>query len=506
MAELYDQSSCMFMLGYLFNDTDLYFNEKYKLCKEDFKDEYRGNSFYRILYSTGWNLAIKGAKEINAISVGEFVKNYKAQMVVLEDNNYIEFINEIKQLSNALDVSVYHERIRKMSLLSKYHNELGWNIKKFYDIDKDEIEERGKLEKFSIEDIVKYYEGLQLSIGKEYCGNEINEEIQAGVGFEEIKEMFKETPYIGADFQSAYQTSLFRGWCLGQLVLRSAPSGFGKTILSVGDLCTVCATEYWSERDKKWVKNKNKQGSGLFINTEMQLMTELTPMFVAWISGVSRSDIMDGKYKSIEEEERVDRAIKVLQESEIYLVDLPNFTLRSIYSTLKEYTFNKHIKYVVFDYLQLNGIIEKEMKTTHEIVARDTVILNMADSLKSWAREFNIGILTHTQLNNNYKTEEIIDEGCLAGGRAVKNKIDCGCIIMYPRKKELKETEGICQKLGFDIPKCNLVSHNYKVRFGKYGTNIKLYQYANLGTGRVYDLFATDVFNKPINIEKIKRE
>ena len=108
-------------------------------------------------------------------------------------------------------------------------------------------------------------------------------------------------------------------------------------------------------------------------------------------------------------------------------------------------------------------------------------------------------------MNSNYKTEEIIDEGSLAGGRACKNKVDCGCIIMYPRKKEIKETEGLYKKRGFNNYKCNLVVHNYKVRFGKYGTNIKLYQHANLGTGRVIDLFATDVFNKPINIEKIKR-
>lgn len=505
MAELFDLSSCNFMIGYLFNNTDLYFDSKYKLCKEDFKDEYRGSSFLRILYATGYNLALQGAKEINGVSVGEFVKNYREQMAILEDNDYMSFIDMVKELSNAEDVSVYYNRIKKMSLLSKYHYELGWDIKKFYDIDKDDASERGKLEGFTIDEIVEYYEGKQAEITKEYCGNGTNEEIQAGVGFEEVKEMFKETPYIGADFQSPYQTSLFRGWCLGQLILRSAPSGFGKSILAVADLCSVCAKEYWDEDKQEWVKNKNRQGAGLFINTEMQLMTELTPMFVAWISNVSRSNIMDGKYED-GEEERVDRAIKILQDSEIFLVDDPNFTLRSIYSTLKDYVFNKHIKYAVFDYLQDNGVIGKEMKKTHEIVARDTIILNMADNLKMWAREFNIGILTHTQLNGNEKTSDIIDESCLAGGKAVKNKVDCGCIIMYPRKKEIKETEGLYKKRGFNLHKCNLVVHNYKVRFGKYGSNIKLYQYANLGTGRIYDLFATDVFNKPINIEKITRD
>ena len=507
MNKLFDLSSANFLIGYLFNNTDLYFDNKFPLEKEDFYNdkEKRGSQFLRILYATGYNLAINGAKTINEISVGEFCKNYREQMAILEENDYIDFIQTVKQLSNAEDYMIYYNRVRKMSLLSHYHT-MGWSIKNFFDLDKDEIEQKAHIEKYSIEEIIEYYNEQQFDVSKKYTGSKVNEEVQAGIGFEEIKEMFKEAPYIGANLQSSMQTSLFRGWCKGQLILRSAPSGFGKTILSVGDLCSVCATEYWDISKEEWVINKNRQGSGLFINTEMDLMTELTPMFVAWISAVSRSDIMDGRYKSKEEEARVDRAIEILQESEIYLIDDPRFTLKSIYSTIKEYVYGKHIEYCVFDYLQDNGVIGKEMKKTHEIVARDTIILNMADSLKLWAREFDIGILTHTQLNGNEKINEIIDESCLSGGKAVKNKIDCGSIIMYPRKQELKETEMLFKKRGFTNIKCNLVSHNYKVRFGKYGTNIKLFQYADLGTGRIVDLYATKVFNEPINIEKIIRE
>ena len=48
-----------------------------------------------------------------------------------------------------------------------------------------------------------------------------------------------------------------------------------------------------------------------------------------------------------------------------------------------------------------------------------------------------------TQLNGNEKTAEIIDESCLAGGKAVKNKLDAGCISLYPRKKEQKFSQRI---------------------------------------------------------------
>ena len=144
------------------------------------------------------------------------------------------------------------------------------------------------------------------------------------------------------------------------------------------------------------------------------------------------------------------------------------------------------------------------MKKTHEIVARDTIILNMAEELKTWARTYNIGIYTSTQLNGNEKTQDIIDESCLSGGKAVKNKIDAGNIIMYPRKKELTIFDKIDERKGFGNVKPNLISHNYKVRFGKYGSNIKIYQYADLGTGRITDLCCTNVLNQPIKIEKVE--
>ena len=144
--KLFDLSSANFLIGYLFNDTSLYFNEKFPLEKEDFYNDKqkRGSQFIRILYATGYNLSLQGAKTINEISVGEFVKSYRSQMSILEENDYIEFIKTIKNLSNAEDFSVYYNRVRKMSLLAQYYS-LGWNIKKFFDLDKDEIKERGKL-------------------------------------------------------------------------------------------------------------------------------------------------------------------------------------------------------------------------------------------------------------------------------------------------------------------------------------------------------------------------
>lgn len=282
------------------------------------------------------------------------------------------------------------------------------------------------------------------------------------------------------------------------------------TVRAVGELCKVCATELWDDNKQTFIPNLNRQGSGLYINTEMDLDLELTPCFLAYISNVPRSDIMDGVYKSKEEEERVDKAIQILRDSNIFLIDDPNFTLRSIEDNIKFYKEQCNIQYMVFDYLQDNGIIGKEMKTTNEIIARDTIILNMASRFKVFARQYDIGIYTMSQLNGQEKTVEIIDESCLSGGRAVKNKLDAGCISLYPRKKEQKFTEGLLQnwlsknkrgEFGEDF-KPNVILHNYKVRFSKYGVGIKIYQYLDKSTGRCIDMFCTDLYDNPINIDK----
>lgn len=495
---IYSSSVADRLLACYLQEPSLLINPKYKLDKEEFEIQ-----FQKILYVVIYNLSINGCKSISIMDIEEWLRPYQAQYNIYKENNGDEYIQTVIELVNAENFESYYKQFRKFSCLREY-KEKGFDIRKFWDEEKTESSQIENLNKYTIEEIINEFGAIQETIKYKYT-QMVSEEMKCGDGFELIKEQFKETPYFGAIMCSPYQTMLYRGWCRGHLLLRSAPSGFGKTILAVGELCNVCATELWDEDVGDFVVNPNYQEcGGLFINTEMDLSTELTPMFIAYISNVSRSIIMDGKYESKEQEERVDRAIEILHESDIYLIDDPKFTLESIESTIKKYVYNNNVGYVIFDYLQDNGIIGKEMKKTHEVVARDTIILNMAEELKTWAREYNIGIYTSTQLNGNEKTNDIIDEGCLSGGKAVKNKVDAGNIIMYPRKKELTIFDKIDERKGFGNVRPNLISHNYKVRFGKYGSNIKIYQYADLGTGRITDLCCTNVINQPIKIEKVE--
>lgn len=508
--QLYSMNAGNFLLSSLLNNTDLLYNSQFPLNKDDFKP----NLSHKIVYISICQLADRGcsvidAKELVTYLEGGYVEQLNALKADLSDGNVVGYIDTLKALDNNKSYEYWYNEVRKRSLLRKYRDS-GFDISEFWDENKSEEKNIAKLNNVSIKDIVHHFDAVQTELRQQFIVEETVRRIKAGDNYEEIKEAFKNTPYFGACMVGAYQTTLYRGWLKGQLVVNSAPSGMGKTIRAVGELCNVCALALWDDEKQDFVDNPNYKGSGLYINTEMDLELELTPCFLAYISNVPRHKIMDGRYDSTEEEKRVDIAIKILRDSDIFLIDDPNFTLRSIEDNIKYYKETYDVQYMVFDYIQDNGCVGKEMHQTHDVIARDTIILNIASNLKVWARQYDIGIYTMTQLNGNEKTAEIIDEGCLSGGKAIKNKLDAGCISLYPRKKEQKFTEGLLThwlsenrsgKFGENF-KPNVVLHNYKVRFSKYGVGVKIYQYLDKSTGRCIDMFCTDMYDNPINIDK----
>ena len=508
--QLYSMNAGNFVLSSLLNNTNLLYNSAYPLSKDDFKP----NLSHKIIYISICQLADRGcsvidAKELVTYLEGGYEEQLNSLKADLSDGNVIEYIDTLKALDNDKSYTYWYNEVRKRSLLRQYRDS-GFDISEFWDENKSEEKNTTKLNNVSIKDIVHHFDAVQTKLRQQFIVEETVRRIKAGENYEEVKEAFKNTPYFGACMVGTYQTTLYRGWLKQQLILNSAGSGMGKTIRAVGELCNVCALALWDDKKQDFVVNPNCQGSGLYINTEMELELELTPCFLAYISNVPRYKIMDGRYDSKEEEERVDVAIKILRDSDIFLVDDPNFTLRSIEDNIKYYKETYNIQYMVFDYIQDNGCVGKEMHQTHDVIARDTIILNIASNLKVWARQYDIGIYSMTQLNGNEKTAEIIDEGCLSGGKAIKNKLDAGCISLYPRKKEQKFTEGLLQhwlsenrsgKFGESF-KPNVVLHNYKVRFSKYGVGIKIYQYLDKSTGRCIDMFCTDMYDNPINIDK----
>jgi len=134
---------------------------------------------------------------------------------------------------------------------------------------------------------------------------------------------------------------------------------------------------------------------------------------------------------------------------------------------------------------------------------QDMMFLAVATELKDIAEEFDVGLMTMTQLNGKEKTLDVIDESCIFGSTQMKNKLDIGMITMIPKKKELELLAPLYEdnKFGKKID-INMVTNVYKARYNRYGKALRIWQHLNRSTGRVEDYFCTDVDNEPVQIDR----
>lgn len=481
------------VLGCIMNNVELLKSDKYFLDRDDFSP----SKFHQILFAVIDNLADNDIVEIDKMAIDRFAQNYPKQYEVLIQNDFLVFVDNCKKIANQNLFALYYNNLKKMSLLRVYKKQ-GRDISQFYDEVIDNIK---NLDNYTVEQIINHFEAQDYDIRKRFIKNVNVREYQAGTNFAETKERLKESPLMGSSFQSPYLNTIFRG-AMG-LILRVGKTGAGKSVLSLGDLCQMTVTEYWDYKSQSFIKNKSREGSSLFINTEMDLETGLDIIIIAWISGVERGKILDGKYTK-DEEYRIDRAREILLESELYIVDDPSFTIDSLVSEIKDYVYNKQVKNVCFDYIQDNGIVSGKLANETKIPQRqDMVLLTLTDRLKQVQRECDINIITGCQTNNEEDTMPFPTESCLAGGKSQVRKTDGTMVMLPPKQKELDIFEELMIDGKLDTKnRPNNIIHIVKGRSSAYPKYIKVFQYVDLGTGRSEDLLVLDKDNKPITINK----
>lgn len=462
-------------------------SEKWPLTKQDFQPQ----QFHLRIWQAVVALARRGASEISAIDCYNLCKNNAEVKRIFDDSNLTDFIDAIKQVVNVDNFSVYWEAIRKNTLLRAYE-QAGFPVDRFGQ----------DIEKYSIEDIVQYYDGQQIAIKKEFYKDKDIDELKAGDGFEQIKENFKAEPLFGATTFSRYLNTAARGWIPGQLSIYSVGSGVGKSTLGLANLVWVCCPRIYDEKQGQYISNPCYQHkAGLYIQFEMAGDTEVTPKIVATISGVPCFNILNGHYES-GEEDRVDEAIRILHESNLYIVSMPNYTVDLIESYVKDYVINKNVGYVCYDYIVESSSVSSDLAKKNGVATRsDQVLSGIASKLKDLAVEYNVAMLTFTQVNGNASTQEILDSGVAAGSRAIQNKADVAGVILPLRKQEQEIADMVCSN-NPGVVKPTRCLHLYKMRFSSEEQGIKIYFNLDLNTGRTEDCFVTTKYNQPYNMSK----
>ena len=478
----------MQVLAGLIKDPFLFANNKYRFAIDDFQEQ-----FHRIVYGAVEYLARSGMEKIDYIDIDKFLQPYESQYKVFCDNRGIEYIQKILEMYDPKKFDYYYNTLKKCSLLVLLNNQ-GIDTRDLYDssvVNPDEQQKmQEKFDKMSVNDIITSEE-VKIAMAKQlYGSNSDLVQSRAGDSLRELKEELKKAPVMGMPLMSPILTTLYRGQRYGCLNMTSAPSGVGKTRIAVGEACHLAIPEYYDCDKKQWV-NTGLEESVLIIETELELQ-EVQTMMMAYVSGISESRILDGKY-SQEEEQRLDKAIDLIEASRerFFFVSITNFDSDDVINTIKTYYMNKHVGYVFFDYLSesIKMLAEGTRKTKVQGLRTDQILLQMSTALKDCAKQLNIYIWTATQLSGDYKNVKEADSTSLRGAKSLADKTDCAAILLPVREMDNPVVETYCAK-GFEI-RPNFVLHVYKIRRGTY-QNIRVYVYFDRGTCRMHDCFVTD--------------
>lgn len=499
---LYNSNIAAMLLGALCNQTELLWSPSFPLSKSDFSPE----PFHKLVFRAIVHYAEEGAKEVSEVELDTFLQGYKAEYEMWTDSDGLGWCNQVKALTTMGAYESYWTTVRKFSLLRDMKAQ-GYDITPFYDEAKTDESQCEVLKNVTIQEILNEYEIKSSKLRNKYDVHYVKDEIRAGENVEERLEQFKEVPAFGAMLQSGILSTLWNGWNRGHLLLRAGPSSSGKSRCSVADLVQVGAKEIWSNEEQDFIPNPNYQSPTLYIHSEMNTENEVEPMFWSAISGVEYRSITQG-LTSKEDDKKIAKAGEILKASNLTLTYMPDFTSQGIKRKIKEKVENDGIQYMVFDYMEIQSALSAEFKQTTAVPPREDLVLkSLCSDLKQYAEDYKVGIMSSMQLNDSWKSMAYIDESCLAGSKACKNKLDGGSIIIPTSrlKKDMKAIEPFLKRKGFgderqQMP--NICEYIFKQRFGAYGSMLlKIWSYFNYGTFERIDYLVTDDQNQPVKIQ-----
>lgn len=474
---------------------------KYQLDNKDFPER-----FHTIIFAAINNLYQNGTSQIDEIEVDGFLSQYDVQYEIFNQNKGVEYLQNIQELFKEGNFDYYYGRLKKFTLLREMDG-VGFDISEIYDTTIMNPREQEKLlvkfDKMTIADILRVYESKMIEIQDRFEADSDARSAHAGEGIHELLERIEDSPEIGLPLNGDLLTSVFRGARKTAYLLRSSITGGGKSRLALSNALILSALGWYDSEKGEWVKNEFAK-SCVFITTEM-LVVELQTPAIAFIADVEEHKILRGQ-TTAEEKERIHHAANILEKSNLYIEELPNFNLQDISRTIEKNIIQYDIEYVYFDYIHSSIDIFSEISQQSGIRLReDQILLLMSNNLKALANKFNVHLMSATQLNGAWKEAwqkgDIIDDNLLAGSKAIAQKVDGGMIVLPISQKEKKEIQEILSQ-GF-YPEPTHVTHIYKNR-GNPHDSIKIFSKINMGTIRTQDLFCTNQDNEIIDVEVLK--
>ena len=494
-----DATSTLQVIGNLYmNPSLLDMKDKYFFNKEDFVEE-----FHQILFVAINNLHELGAKMLTPAVIEDYLEQRPEKLAVYKVNKGTDYLQTLQKSIQIATFDYYYQRMKKMTLLRMYNEVCGMDLSWLYDKDNIlDIKKKQKQEEWldntslaTIADIIdKKISDIRLTYVED-CNNMA---VSAGDGAHDLLNRLRETPEIGYPLYDGMINTVTRGARRKKLYLRSAATGVGKTRSMIADACSIACDELYNIDRGEWVNN-GTQESVIFISTEQEL-EEIQTMVLAFIANVNEEHIITGEYLE-GEWSRVQKAADILEETPLYIQQLPDFSLQDIENTIKSGIRDYQVNYVFFDYIHTSMKILTEItsKTGIKGLREDNILFMISIRLKDLCNQYDVFIMTATQLNADYKTSDTPDQNLLRGAKSIADKIDFGAIMMEVTKDDLTNLEPVINQ-GAPIPDVKISI--YKNRRGQY-KGIYLWAVSDRGTCRINSVFATKWNYELVQINKL---
>ena len=500
MSSKYVDNTCiMQVIGCVYNNPSLLEQtEKYIITEEDFPD-----NFHKVVFGAIYNIYNLGASKITLKNIVDFLAQHPKSEAIFNKEKGEEWLTQIADNATSTAFDYYYNRLKKMTLLRAFDNN-GIDVSDLYDPDnildtkKKQIQEEW-LDNTSIVDIANKVIDNVDQIVSSHVSQTFGEVQRPDDGAEDLRQRLKQRPDVGVPLYGPLINTVTRGARLRKLYLRSAPSGYGKTRSMIADVCYIGCDEIYDDMFG-WIRSGVAEPT-LYITTEQEL-EEVQTMMWAFISGVDEDHIINNRYQD-DEEDRVDKAMEILKKSGIYIVELPDFSLRDVENIIKQNIREHGVKYVMFDYIMTSLKILEEISTRAGGIKlrEDNILFMLSRRLKDIANEHGVFILSGTQLNGDWKEAESPDQNLLRGAKSIADSIDLGMHILPVTKKDLEGLESILATNTFDKPDVKISV--YKNRRGRY-KGVYLWTKGEYGTCRFKPMFATTWAYEIVKIDDLK--
>lgn len=459
----------------------------------------------RVIFAAALNLHRLGAESLSSNAITEYLAPHPTSFGIFNASKGVEFIEEAKLNAELSNFDYNYERVKKFALLRGYEN-AGMKLDWLYDPDNIlDSKERTRQEDFfnslTIGKLADLVDNQVLEVRDKCVDNIVNDSVQIATGIEELIDNLSIEPELGAPMYGDIINTVTRGARRGKFYLRSGATGTGKTRMMMADACCFSCKELFNIKTQTWEKISDTQYPTLFISTELE-MDELQTMSLGFLSGVNEEKILKGEM-TFEETQRVKYAIKVLQESQLFIEVIPNFNIKTIENCIKRNARVNKVTFVCFDYINSSlGLLQEMASQTRGVNMReDNILFLLSTKLKELATSFNLFILSGTQLNASWKTDPLPDANLLKGAKSIAERVDWGSIVLNTTQDDEELLKPALEETGFEMPNTKLSI--YKNRRGSY-VQCFVWMKADKGTCRFDPLFITDWDYKIIPVAPTK--